>query len=360
MLDKQEHCNKPWVCSCYGKGSSTATPHAQAQAAMGPKRGTLLASPPRRGALRALQGRQHSPRRTPARSHSLLARPHSPALTPGQLFHLPDRAWAPHHLLPPQPRNYPAHVTAGRGPSPPTGTEPPHAPGRSFPARGRTVVHALQDSHNHTAMGPDHSTLPPHGPRPLSWKEELPTLSRTASSKVTRLGQDSRDSSIRTMGHGQPRPLPHTALSALQDTDQTEPPHTPGRSFPARCRTFVHTLQPDSDSNGTRSQQTPALSPRTTLLEGRAANALQDSTPMGSTAMDKKNSAQRRDTPPHSTSLSNHAQIKVLIHHLLGCSFLPFLGKSRGGFAFCRRSECSSLRFFRCWQQENFKADDVS
>ena len=39
------------------------------------------------------------------------------------------------------------------------------------------------------------------------------------------------------------RPSPQTALSALRDTDQTKPPHTPGRSFPPLCRIIVHNLQ---------------------------------------------------------------------------------------------------------------------
>ena len=58
------------------------------------------------------------------------------------------------------------------------------------------------------------------------------------------------------------------------------------------------------------------------------------STPAGTAAMDKESSARPRATPPHPTPLSNLAQIKVLIHHLIGCFLLPFLGKPRGALPF--------------------------
>eukprot|EP00075_Anas_platyrhynchos_P015278 XP_027304531.1 uncharacterized protein LOC113842053 [Anas platyrhynchos] len=58
------------------------------------------------------------------------------------------------------------------------------------------------------------------------------------------------------------RPSPQTALSALRDTDQTKPPHTPGRSFPPLCRIIVHNLQD--------SQKHTVMGPdHTTLLSTR-------------------------------------------------------------------------------------------
>ncbi|XP_066855046.1 uncharacterized protein [Anser cygnoides] len=97
-------------------------------------------------------------------------------------------------------------------------TKPPHTPGRSFPALGRTTVHALHDSHNHTTMGPHHGTL----------LASLPF--RTQLEKLSTL-QDS-DRSIRTTGHGQP-----TAPSGRGDTDSLATitqrwDHTTAHSWP--------------------------------------------------------------------------------------------------------------------------------
>ena len=126
-----------------------AQPHTQA--VTGPNWGTLLASPPRRGALRALQGRQHSPSQTPARSHSFLARPRSPAQTPGHLLHRPAWAWAPHHLLPPpvaggdaapmaqQAGGAPCHKGAGTALAPERWPQRPRSPAMAARADGEAA-----------------------------------------------------------------------------------------------------------------------------------------------------------------------------------------------------------------------------
>ncbi|XP_040412180.1 uncharacterized protein LOC121069782 isoform X2 [Cygnus olor] len=191
-------------------------PHAQA--ATGPNRGTLLASPPRQGALRALQGRQHSPTRTPARSHSLLARPRSPAHTPGHLFGSLAQAWAPHPLLPP----------------------PSDAPPMSQQAGG-----APWHKGAGTALAPERWPQRQSGSwAALRW---LPVLTGRLLGRLllrlqpplwTQTQPEEFSSSLLS-----PRPSPQMALSALQDTGRTKPPHTPGRSFPALCRTIVRALR---------------------------------------------------------------------------------------------------------------------
>lgn len=80
------------------------------------------------------------------------------------------------------------------------------------------------------------------------------------------------------------------------------------------------------------------------------------STPAGPAVMDEESSARLRATPPHPTSLKPCSN-KGSDSQPLWLLFPALLGETSGGSAFCRRSECTSLRFFRCWHQENCKGD---
>ncbi|XP_040414545.1 uncharacterized protein LOC121070861 isoform X2 [Cygnus olor] len=91
--------------------------------------------------------------------------------------------------------------------------------------------------------------------------QPTPYHALTASSQVTRSGQDGSDRSIRTTGHGQP-----TAPSGRRDTD----------SRPLHQDDGTRTASPESHSDGTRPRHNPGLSPLQNSA-GKPANTLQDS-----------------------------------------------------------------------------------